>query len=265
VTEKMENAPVYYALAQAQFNPVAAMAKYADDFQDRLRRKGFTLYEPKHGVQLQFSTQPGVAPEPKITPMVSWLITKADRTAGFILGPSSLAFHTTHYETHNEFIQELLFGLEVLHEVVSLEHVSRLGLRYLDAVLPQAGENTEQYLADGLHGISVDATPRQALNEQVFDVKSGPLVMNATLALRVYRLTAALGYPPDMLPSGLTPKERFANTGIRTHAVIDIDHFVEGQMALDLSKIGEQLVTLHAATKLAFKAATSNHARAVWA
>ncbi len=36
----MSNAPVYYALAQVQFNPVAAMAKYVDDVQDHLRQLG---------------------------------------------------------------------------------------------------------------------------------------------------------------------------------------------------------------------------------
>jgi hypothetical protein len=37
----------YYALAQAQFNPVAAMANYVDEVQDLLRRDGYTLFEPQ--------------------------------------------------------------------------------------------------------------------------------------------------------------------------------------------------------------------------
>ena len=41
----MSNAPVYYALAQARFNPVAAMSKYVDQIQDRLRREGYPLFE----------------------------------------------------------------------------------------------------------------------------------------------------------------------------------------------------------------------------
>ena len=41
MSEKMSNAPVYYALAQAQFNPVAAMAKYVYEVQDLLRRDGY--------------------------------------------------------------------------------------------------------------------------------------------------------------------------------------------------------------------------------
>jgi uncharacterized protein (TIGR04255 family) len=47
MSKKMSNAPVYYALAQVQFNPVAAMAKYVDDIQDILRRKDSRFLSPK--------------------------------------------------------------------------------------------------------------------------------------------------------------------------------------------------------------------------
>ncbi|XSG86662.1 MAG: TIGR04255 family protein [Methylohalobius sp. ZOD2] len=138
----MSNAPVYYALVQVKFNPVAAMAKYVDEIQDHLRREGYTLFEPQQVTHLQFRSAPaGQAPnEPQVGHTTSWLITKGDRTAGFILNASSLTFHTTHYETHNEFIPELLLGLKAVHDVVNLEHLDRLGLRYLDAVLPKSGE-----------------------------------------------------------------------------------------------------------------------------
>ncbi len=48
----MSNAPVYYALAQAHFNPVAAMSKYVDQIQDRLRREGYPLFEPQQVTHL---------------------------------------------------------------------------------------------------------------------------------------------------------------------------------------------------------------------
>ena len=113
MSEKMSNAPVYYALAQAHFNPVAAMAKYVDQIQDQLRCKGYPLFEPQQFMQL---VVPGLrpdqaqSPEPQIQQTMSWLMTKSDRTAGFILGSSTITYHTTNYQTHNEFIQELLQG-----------------------------------------------------------------------------------------------------------------------------------------------------------
>ncbi|MFP5465670.1 MAG: TIGR04255 family protein, partial [Gammaproteobacteria bacterium] len=105
MSQKMSNAPVYYALAQAQFNPVAAMAKYVDEVQDHLRREGYTLFEPQQVTHLQLTAALGQAPtEPQVAHTTSWLITKGGRSSGFILSAASITFHTTHYETSNEFI-----------------------------------------------------------------------------------------------------------------------------------------------------------------
>jgi len=265
MSQKMNNAPVYYALAQAKFNPIAAMAKYIGDVQDILRQEGYTLFDPKHSMKLEIVTPPGQEQAgPQVEQSTSWLISKADRTAGFIVSPSAITFHTTHYETHKEFITALLLGLETVTNVVKLDHVSRLGVRYLDAVLPVGAETVEQYLASGLHGVSFSAVPRRAMTESVFETACGPLVSKGTLVARVYQLTAALGYPPDMIPNGLLPMPKFDIKQPHAHAVIDMDHFVEDSMPLDFEKLNKQLGSLHDTISLAFRAITTDHARLVW-
>lgn len=265
MSERMSNAPVYYALAQVQFNPVAAMAKYVDEIQDSLRREKYTLFEPLQVTHLQLANPPNQSlPEPQVAQALSWLITKADRTSGFILAASSVSFHTTHYETRNEFIPEILKGLEIIHRVVGLDHISRLGLRYLDAIIPRLGESVDQYLADGLHGIEFGAKQRYSLNESVFETSSGPLISNGTLVARVHRMTSALGYPPDMVPNGLLPMPRFDVKDERDHAVIDTDHFVEGQMIIDYEMIKTQLYNLHLTVKDVFRATTTKYAHSIW-
>ncbi len=260
----MSNAPVYYALAQAHFNPVAAMAKYVDQIQDRLRREGYPLFELQKFMKL---VVPGhdQPQEPQIQQAVSWRMTRSDQTAGFILGPSTITYHTTHYQTHNQFIPELLRGLKAVHEEVSLDHVSRLGLRYLDAVLPRAGESTEQYLAGGLHGIDFNAARQRAMTETVFATDTHPLVTRGTLVVRVYRAVAPLGFPPDMLPTGLVIAPSFDIKEAREHAIIDTDHYVEGRMPVEMDKLNEQLLSLHGTIKSVFGATTTDHARSAWA
>lgn len=266
MSERMSNAPVYYALAQAHFNPVAAMAKYVDQIQDRLRREGYPLFEPQQVTHLVVPG-PGQAQqaEPEIRHTASWLITRSDRQAGFILGPSTITYRTTHYETHQEFIPELLRGLKAVHDVVALDHVSRLGLRYLDAVLPQADETTDQYLVSGLHGVDFDATRRYMLTESVFETDTQPLVPKGTLVTRVHKMTGPLGFPPDMTPNGLKINPSFDMKAPCAHAVIDTDHYVQGQMTVDIDKIGEQLLSLHATIKSVFRSTTTDHARKTWA
>lgn len=266
MSERMSNAPVYYALAQAHFNPVTAMAKYVEQIQDRLRRDGYPLFESQQFMQLVVPGADPTQPQgPQLQQAVSWLMTRSDRKAGFILSPSTISYHTTHYQTHNEFIPELLRGLTAVHQAVSLDHVSRLGLRYLDAVLPLAGETTEQYLVDGLHGIDFDAPRRHAMMECVFTTDSRPLVPQGTLVVRVYRMTAPLGFPPDMLPSGLAIAPKFEIKNAHEHGVIDTDHYVEGRMPVEMEKLNEQLLSLHGTIKSVFSATTTDHARSAWA
>ncbi|GBR18792.1 TIGR04255 family protein [Asaia spathodeae] len=266
MSEIMSNAPVYYAVAQAQFNPVAAMAKYVEQIQDQLRRAGYSLFEPQQIMHLVVPEQgQGQPQKPEIEQTKAWLMTRSDRTSGFVLTPTGITYHTTHYQTHNEFIPQLLRGLAAVHEAVSLEHISRLGLRYLDAVLPRAGETIDQYLVGGLHGIDFNAPRQHAISETVFSTESGPLVSEGTLVVKVYQMTGPVGFPPDMLPAGLAMDPRFAVNHVPEHSVIDTDHYVAGQLPVEMGTLNEQLVSLHGAIKSVFSATTTDFARGAWA
>lgn len=262
---KMKNAPVYYALVQVRFNPIVAMAKYIDDIQDSLRHQAYTLFERQEITHLQLAKMTGDTPvEPKVEQTVSWLMTTEGRGAGFILTTTSLTFHTTHYDTNEKFIPELLRGLKIINDVVKLEHISRLGLRYLNAILPKEDETVAQYLSSGLHGINFSAERSYSLNESVFQTECSPLLPKGTIIARVIQAKSALGYPPDIVPYGLIPMPRFDIKEAQSHGIIDIDHFVEGIMPLNFEKIEEQLKSLHAIIKLAFEATITDHAKRIW-
>jgi uncharacterized protein (TIGR04255 family) len=263
----MTNAPVYYALVQAQFNPIPAMEKYVGDVQDLLRRAGgYTLFESQETPQLEFVfSAADTPPAPKVTTLKTWRITTSDGTAGFVLSPAFIAFHTTHYETRHEFLAAALHGLDSVHKVVGLDHVSRLGLRYLDAVQPREGESVDQYLADGLRGVQFGAAEQSASSEQVFETQTGPLADRGTLVARVHRVVAPLGFPPDVAPHGLVIMDRFNSAQSKRHAVIDTDHFVQGKFPLDRDLLEKQLGALHAEIRRAFEAIASPYALGVWA
>lgn len=266
--KRMSNAPVYFALAQAHFNPVAAMSKYVDEIQDRLRREGYPLFNRHEITQLTIpsSNQTSESAQPQIRQQTSWLLDNNDRTAGFVLGSSAITYQTTHYETHKKFIAELLRGLGAVDEVVELDHVRRLGLRYLDAVIPRDGEKLEQYLVDGLHGLDFQAKRRFAMTESVFSTQVAPLVDTGTLVVRIYtRPNERLGFPPDLGPHRLVTNPKFDMKSSCSHAVIDTDHYAEGHMPMDFGHLEKQLLSLHRQVSDAFKAAATDHARTIWA
>lgn len=262
---KMNNAPIYYALSQVQYNPIAAMSKYADDIQDILRHQGYTLFEQQHVNRLEFSVGPGQPQEnPEIKQTTNWLISRADKGSGFILGPSSLTYHTTHYEANTEFIPAIIQGIRAVNEVVGLEHISRIGLRYLDAVIPSPGKMVDDYLVGGLQGVQLEAKRRYSMSESVFDTELNATINQGTLISRIYRLTSQLGYPPDLSPQGLQPMQRFMITNAISHAVIDTDHFVEGRLSVDLNQVSELFSLLHAGIRQVFEATTTDFAKAEW-
>lgn len=266
--EVMANAPVFYALAQAQFNPIAAMAKYVSDVQDILRHQGYTEFEPQTVTQFQFSPAPGQAPtSPEVTQITRWLISKSDHTAGFILGQSALSYHTTRYEGRHQFLPQLLLGLEAVHRVVKLAYLTRLGLRYLISVLPKGGETVDQYLIGGVRGVDIGAPLRYSLSESVFDTQAGPLMRKGVLIARVRRAPEQLAYPPDLAPSGLVLMPEFASRQEEAvpRALIDVHHYVEGRMRLNLENVRAQLSSLDAGIKQAFESVNTKYARAVWA
>lgn len=265
MSEKLARAPVYYTLAQARFNPVAKMAAYVDEIQERFRREGFTAFDALQSTQLQFGPSGDNASQgAQLVPVPSWLFSRSDRSAGFILTTTFVSFHTTHYDTHEGFQPELLRGLGLVHAAVGLDHVARLGLRYLNAVWPEEGETVDRYLVPGLHGIDAPHPLRYAMHESVFDTQTRPLLLQGTLVVRVYRTTSPLGYPPDLIPNGLLPQPKFQPKEVRSHAVLDLDHAVEGLVPLDFAKIGEQMQDLHDTLSGAFLAATTEYAHSVW-
>lgn len=264
-SERMSNAPVYYALVQVKFTPVAAMSKYVPEIQDALRVEGFPLFEVTNTTQLKFEIKsPNEPPVHSFEPVTNWLMTDADKRSGFVLGNDFITFHTTDYDNHVLFVSSLILGLSKVLEFAKPSLVSRIGLRYLDAVLPEEKETIEQYLVKELHGVDFGLTPIQSIQESVYQTSVEPLVHHGFMVSRIHKINGQLGFPPDMIPNGLLPLARFSNTEPRMHAIIDTDHYVEGNMTPDLLLIEKQILSLHSKVKQAFKGMVSGFAREKW-
>lgn len=257
---KLSNPPVYYTIAQAQFNPIAAMANYVNELQNSFRLQGYTLFDQEKVTQLIFRE----FPKAEVVEIPIWRITAPDKKSGFILSQSHLAYHTTHYQDHNQFFDIFLLGLKEINEVVKLDHFSRLGLRYLNAVLPKDHENVNQYLKNGLHGIEIEAEKKYSLHESVFETKVKLCSCSGNLVNRVYLKSGTLSYSPDIPPHNLAMMSKFARKEPMIHAVIDIDHFIQEQMTVDLEQMRPKLKALHNELKKTFEANVTEYAWREW-
>ena len=263
---KMSNPPVYYAMVQVHFAPIA-VEKYISLFHDKVRAK-FPLKRSNVVRRLEL-TQSGNASSAQINDSTLWLLTAADRYSGLVLDDSTLTYHTTRYDTKDPFIAELVQAIEHLHDVAKLDHLSRLGMRYLDAIFAKANHAIDEYLVTPVHGISVDEPTKleraQAMSESIFRTQCGPLIETGTLVSRVYQLRGKLEFPPELLPTNdLKLLPDFEEQTAAHYAMIDTDHFVEGMMSMDLASTRAQLHSLHGGCSSVFKAATTAFAHECW-
>lgn len=260
MSAKLAKAPVYYALVQVKFNPVALMPKFANELQDRLRKSGFPIFEIVQSHQIEFGD---LTKNPDFTPNVTqtpnWFFTSEDKFSGYVLGTDFLTFQTTNYSTHAEFFASFCEGLTLLNELVGLGAISRVGIRYLDAVIPTDGESVNDYLHQQILGVDFGHPWSSGSWESVFKTDEGILVS------KVYKIAfAPLGFPFDLQPRSVILHDRFPPSESREHAVIDIDHYAEGTFPPNAAAISDLLEKLHFSLNRCFTAIATPHAFERW-
>jgi uncharacterized protein (TIGR04255 family) len=263
--EKMKNAPVYFTIAQVRHNPILRLDAYAPDIQDRMRRAGFPDF--KRGIAIAFALMPEVGDEsqpmgPEAQRVERLMFFNTESTKGFIVEQNALSFHTTQYDTFETFTEEFMKGLGIVHECVTLAHTERIGLRYLDAIVPPNGqEGLPDFLAPGILGLS-SRLPEDVRVSHSFAETHIQTAECAVLARTIIQ-AGRLGFPMDLQPIGVKIADRFQEIN-GVHAIVDTDASIEGRRTFDLESIKAQLKTLRKGVGLAFDAIVTPKAVAAW-
>jgi uncharacterized protein (TIGR04255 family) len=257
---KMSLAPVFYTLAQVQFNPIAQMSDYVARLQERLRRSGFPDFLAENQFGLTIRRLDELQSDVQQQQQMRWSFTNTQRTEGYLLLSNALAFHTTAYDTFADFLQKTIFGLNLVHEIVELAYIERIGLRYLDAVVPISDDTLQQYLNASLLGFSANLEGRlsHSFTETVTTIEDGNLIARAVIT------DGALALSPDLFPLQLELQPRFTKINGR-NSVLDTDYSVVKRDGFDLEKIEKQLLKSHDIITDAFKVSVTDYARERWA
>lgn len=262
---KMKNAPVYFTVCQVQHNPLLSLDSYLPRIQENLRKSGYPDF--KHAVRLAFSVTANLAAEgqviqaPSSEKVTQFHFSNLENTSGFVLAANSLTFCTTVYDTFESFSKEMQRGLEILHEAVGLSYVERLGLRYVDAVVPRPDENLSAYLVAEVLGLPA------RLPDNQFTYSFAESTLNAVdigqVVSRTIIQNSPLAFPPDLQAFQLKLPERFRDvTG--PHAVLDTDGSLTQRRPFDLKEHQRALDGIHELVVKVFRATITDHARAVW-
>jgi uncharacterized protein (TIGR04255 family) len=266
--QKMKNAPVYYTLAQVRHNPILRLGAYVPDIQDRMRKAGFPDHQRTSTLVVPLmlgATTDGQPDAQRSVPRQSerHLFLSSDGSRGFIVEESAFSFQTTEYDTFEPFLDAFLTGFGIVHECIKLDFIERVGIRYLDAVVPPEGSPDElvKYLNPGVLGLAGQLPDGVAIGLSVSETHI-PL-SDANLLSRTIVRSGPLGFPMDLEPQGLTVPERFKQVN-GLHAIIDTDASQTGRRDVDLASLRDLMVMLHDKIRMAFDASVTKHALAAW-
>lgn len=262
--KKMNNAPVYFTVAQVQFNPVLNIEGYLAAIQDRMRTAhypDFKRVELKQLIVPFGSAGEGEQPPaPVFVPQSHCVFGTREGTTEFILQTNALALQTTAYDTFESFVNTFSKGLTIVNDALQLDFTERIGLRYLDAILPKESESLSDYLTVEVLGLSekLNRGIVHSFNETVTTNSIGRLIS------RVIIQKGRVALPPEI--SALAPhiSPRFTlQEGL--HAVVDTDAFLALREPFDVQRIESRLTAFHDEINTSFEATVTPYALSVWA
>jgi uncharacterized protein (TIGR04255 family) len=268
---KWKNAPVVYVIVQVRFSPVLSLRTYIPQIQEHFRRNGFPAFESRFNFQLALTVPPPPAAAPQAEPepaapaipverTVAYVFSNRDRSQSFMLEQNGLTLQVTDYLDFEWFLDLFLTHQDQVNEVIGPDSSERIGLRYIDAVLPKPDTKVKEYLIPAVLGLSeepVEGTLQHSYSETVL------LSGNTSTVSRIVVRNGQIGFPPDMgaLPVVINP--RF--TEYRgSHALVDTDSFQMVHRPMELQSLRSTLQHLHDSVEKVFNAVTTDFARADW-
>ena len=267
-SQKMNNAPVYYVLAQARHNPVLQLDPYLPEIQDRMRKAGYPDHQASVTleVEINFSGGEGQPDAKRLMPktVARHLFLSADRSKGFIFEQGALSLQTTEYDTFEPFLEQFMAGFGIIHDVIKLDYTERIGIRYLDAVVPAGGpDDLRRYLIPGVLGLAGRLPEGVSIGLSMSETHIPLTDVDANLVSRTIVRSGPLGFPIDLAPQGLTVPARFQMVqGL--HAIIDTDASQAKRQSIDLADLRFRLDMLHTKIRMAFDATVTEDALAEW-
>jgi len=255
----LKNPPVYLTLAQVRFNPILMLSDFLPSIQESFRLAGYPDFERQNIISIRMTGQEGQPRVPTPVQQGRFQLGNVEKTHTFLLDGQSLTLQSTNYGHFEAFAACFLEGLSIVNDTVKLAFTERVGLRYLDRVMPQSGETIEQYLVDQVQGMNARLSGRstyaftEALNE----------IGNIKLLSRVAIQDGPFTFPPDIQLGNMQIPERFTSY-IGNSAILDNDGVVQDREVFSAKAVAKHLDAIHKVIGAAFKATATPYAFATW-
>jgi len=213
-------APLAYVLAEVRTENLSDLKTYQPELAAAFRGQ-FPIQRALVTARIIASSGgiPTVEPEQES----AWEFATPDNGVALIIRPQGFVLHATTYKDHAEFLGRFHDALTLVAAKVPSIFVNRIGLRYVDFIIPRAGETPEAYVDSRLNPyIPIPAATGTAM---AMSLTAYPMP-NGRLTLRYIRGAGQPQLPPDLATIALakSPLMEAIDVAItQTTAIMDID------------------------------------------
>lgn len=252
----LSRSPLLLVLAQVRFSPVLQMDRFIPTIQERLRSEGFPKFQMLQNITIQIPGIPAVGQNPT----VYWEFMDREDKKSIAIGTEGIAFTVTDYSTFEDFRVGLQIAILTVQEAVKLELRTRVGLRYVDLVIPEKGKQASDYVRTEILGLSRNELPLQRL------AYGSQLVCQSEIGRFTLRCAHQMGGPVLPLDLQLTLRLKLNKPLLldQEFCVLDFDHSIEGQSDFDLAAVSTAFNNLHNVLDQGFRAAVTPEALKEW-
>lgn len=263
----LKDPPVFLTLAQVKFNPVLTLSEFLPTIQEHFRKAGFPDFESQSGFAIKIPTDApankessGGALTPESIQLNRFLFGNIERTHLFVLDKSSLTLQSTNYGHFESFSKCFSAGLTIVNDALKISYIDRIGLRYLDRVMPIKGKTVNDYLIETVRG----AQSKLGGNSIYSYTESMNKLDDIQLISRVAIQNGALLLPPDLQIGKMLVEEKFLKH-VGENATLDNDGFIEKREPFkNNADILERLDAIHTVINAAFKKTVTKEALKIW-
>lgn len=259
---KWPNAPLALVLAQVRFDPevdteyreVAARLKTA-------LGERFPAMKAVRQVMLVFGNAPVPVGEPKANEGEVGRELRSDDDRGALRVQDGVMTYTTSlYKDSQHFLAEWRSMVECLCAAGGIK-VQRLGLRYVDFIIPTVGKVPEDYFKDGFGHLPHDFGE---IAQTAFMSHEYPRGSDGAMRVQFGRGFAPPSLPPDIDGSVLLPPALLGKYTEGPSAVLDIDRWRVDSRRLQAGEIADEFQRLRDDICKAFDSIITREAKAEW-
>lgn len=258
---KWRNAPLAYVVAEAVISPLYSLQQYIGPIQEMLRPEYPRMVD---GAEFSVELAPGT--QSPVQPQQVWYLLTENSGRGVRLGPRAIALHATQYDDFATFARSLSDLFTTIERSKLAPFVERIGLRYVDFILPSDGHQPGDYLVASLRGVTPDGAAPAQHSIWVSSFQFGSCTLSARIAAPS---PPGMIMPPNFIALPLQKPSVLAEAEERSKASAPIGFFdtdCSQQIAqmFDGSALSAKFDEMHRHVSASFRAFISQLALKEW-